>query len=335
MIHDLPIPEFGSHMIEDLHGEDLGRYIVYTQELPWKLYGNRFKKEPFKTVTVEEVGLEVLNGLLNDFTDCDTVVAFGGGIAIDSAKFVAWKKGKRFIAIPTVISADVSVCRAVAIREDWKVRYIGDKMPDRLIVDYAVIQSAPPYLNRGGVCDILSCYTALQDWEISHTDTGETLDRHTVEETQNLLRRLFSHQKEIYDVTEDGIRFLVEGYLEEVRLCEEYGNPRPEEGSEHFFAYNLEYRMRRPFLHGTIVSLGVILMTILQERDPREIVDFLDGAGIPWKPEYAELRDEALVGVIETLYEYCINEKFYYTVVNRQKPDRKTGLKLIDSIKNL
>ena len=146
---------------------------------------------------------------------------------------------------------------------------------------------------------------------------------------------VFSHQKEIYNVTEDGIRFLVEGHLEEVRLCEKYGNPRPEEGSEHFFAYNLEYRMCRPFLHGTIVSLGVVLMTILQERDPREIIDFLDGVGVLWKPENAGLRDEDVVGVIETLYNYCTNEKFYYTVVNRQRPDRKMGLRLINSIKNL
>jgi glycerol dehydrogenase-like iron-containing ADH family enzyme len=335
MIHDLPIPEFGHHIIENFHAEDLGRYIVYAQDVPWQLYGNRFKQEPFKTVMVEEVGLETLNGLLNNFPECDTVVAVGGGLAIDSAKFVAWKTGKRFISIPTVISADVAVCRAVGIRKDWKVRYIGDKMPDRLIIDYDVIQSAPPHLNRGGVCDILSCYTALQDWEISHVDTGETFDRPTVEETQQLLRQLFSHQKELYDVTEDGIRFLVEGYLEEVRLCEEYGNPRPEEGSEHFFAYNLEYRLCRPFLHGTIVSLGVVLMTMLQERDPRELVEFLDDAGVLWKPEHAGLRDEDLVGAIETLYEYCLNEQFYYTVVNRQKPDRKTGLRLLERMKNL
>ncbi|MCP4258669.1 MAG: iron-containing alcohol dehydrogenase family protein [Planctomycetes bacterium] len=335
MKNDLPVPEFGHNLIENLNSKDLGRYIVYTQEVPWKLFVGRFKTKPLKIVMIEHVGLELLINLLNDFTDCDSIVAFGGGLAIDSAKFVAWKKQKRFIAIPTVISADVSLCRSVAVREDWKVRYIGDKMPDCFIIDFDVIQSAPTHINRGGVCDILSCYTALKDWEIAHDNTGETIDQQIVDKTRGLLGRLFSHQQQIFDVTEEGIRFLIEGYLEEVRLCETYGSPRPEEGSEHFFAYNLEYRMRRPFLHGSIVSLGVVLMTILQERDPREIVDFLDGAGVLWKPIDMGLADEDILGAIETLYDYCINEKFYYTVVNHQKPDKSTGLRLLKTIEKL
>lgn len=335
MINDLPVPQYGHRVVENLTEENVGRYIVYTQEVPWRLYGNRFKKEPFHVELVERMDLNLLHQLLDQGKDCETVVALGGGLAIDAAKFVAWKAQKRFIAVPTVISADVSLCRAIAIREDWKVRYIGDKMPDQLIIDFDIIQSAPARINRGGVCDILSCYTALEDWKISHDNTGETMDENTINKTRNLLRRLFSHQKDIFDVTEDGIRFLIEGYCEEVQICEAYGNPRPEEGSEHFFAYNLEYRMRRPFLHGTIVSLGVVLMTILQEKDPQEIVDFLNGAGVLWKPENAGLQDEDIVGILETLYDYCTKEKFYYTVVNYHKPDKKTALNLLNTVKNL
>jgi glycerol dehydrogenase-like iron-containing ADH family enzyme len=335
MKNDLPVPEFGHNLIEKLSPEGLGKCIVYTQEIPWKLYGDRFKTRPLKIVMVEQVGLELLNDLLDDFMDCDTIVAFGGGLAIDSAKFVAWKKQKRFIAIPSVISADVALCRAVAVRKDWKVRYVGDKMSDRLIVDFDIIKSAPAHINRGGVCDILSCYTALKDWEIAHEDNGEIIDQQIVDKTRELLSRLFSHQKQIFDVTEEGIRFLIDGYIEEVRLCEAYGSPRPEEGSEHFFAYNLEHRLRRPFLHGSIVSLGVVLMTILQDRDPREIVDFLNGAGVLWKPEYMGLVDEDFVEAVEALYDYCINEKFYYTVINHRKPDKATGLRLLKTIEKL
>ena len=335
MANDLPILRFGHHLIEDLSSDDLGRYVVYTQEVPWKLYGSRFGAKPEETVLIDEVSLESLDGLLSYSADFDTVVAFGGGLAIDSAKFVAWKTGKPFVAIPTVVSADVSVCRAIAVRDNWRVRYIGDKMPDQLIIDFDIIRSASPHLNCGGVCDILSCYTALRDWEISHANTGETIDPHTVDATNNLLLRLFSHQKEIHDVTEDGIRFLIEGYLEEVRLCEEYGNPRPEEGSEHFFAYNLEYRMRRPFLHGTIVSLGVVLMTILQGRDPREVVDFLDEVGVLWRPEDAGLCDEDIVRAITTLGGYCKNEGFYYTVIDRQEPAEEAASMLLDTIGKL
>ena len=335
MTNDLPKPQFGRHLVEDLTSNDLGKYILYTQKVPWELYGSRFTLSPIQTVMIEEVSIESLNGLLNNPADFDTAIAFGGGLAIDAAKYVAWKTGKRFIAIPTAVSADVSVCRAVAVRKDWKVRYIGDKMSDQLIIDFDIIQSAPVHINRGGVCDILSCYTALKDWEISHAEADEAIDLQTVTRTLSLLSRLFAHQKEIRNVTEDGIKFLIEGYIEEVCLCEEYGSPRPEEGSEHFFAYNLEYLTRRPFLHGNIVSLGVVLMTILQDRDPRQIVDFLDGAGVLWRPEDVGLNKQDILRTMETLYDYCIDEKFYYTVINQKQPDKKTTQKMLSTLGNL
>jgi len=224
MANDLPNPQFGCHLIEELTSDDMGECIIYTQRVPWDLYGSRFALSPIQTVMIEEISLESLNGLLNNPADFDTAIAFGGGRAIDAAKYVAWKTGKRFVAIPTAISADVSVCRAIAVREDFKVRYVGDKMPNQLIIDFDIIQSAPAHINRGGVCDILSCYTALKDWEISHADTGESIDLQTVDRARSLLSRLFEHQKEIRNVTEDGIKFLIEGYIEEVRLCEEYGS---------------------------------------------------------------------------------------------------------------
>jgi glycerol-1-phosphate dehydrogenase [NAD(P)+] len=150
MANDLPNPQFGRHLIEELTSDDMGGCIIYTQKVPWKLYGSKLTLAPIKTVMIEENSLESLNVLLNYTVDFDTAVAFGGGLVIDAAKYVAWKTGKRFVAIPTAISADVSVCRAVAVREDWKVRYVGDKMPEKLVIDFDVIQckrrskSVPP-----------------------------------------------------------------------------------------------------------------------------------------------------------------------------------------------
>jgi glycerol dehydrogenase-like iron-containing ADH family enzyme len=335
MSNELPVPLFGRGLVEEISSENPGKCVIYTQEVPWKLYAERFSIRPTKTEMIEEVSLESLRILAENCTDCDTVIAFGGGLAIDSAKYAAWKAGKRFVAVPTVISADVSVCRAVAVREKWKVRYIGDKMPDELLIDFDIIQSAPAHLNRGGVCDILSCYTALKDWEISHANTGEAIDGDIVARTQDLLSRLFTQREDIRNVTEEGIRLLIEGYLEEVRLCEEYGSARPEEGSEHFFAYNLEHLMQRPFLHGNIVCLGVVLMTILQERDPREVVDFLEVADVRWRPEDAGLAYQDIVRALETLHDYCTGEEFYYTIVNHKRPDKNEAVRVTDTMKNL
>ena len=61
IINDLPNPQFGRRLIEELTSEDMGECIIYTQKIPWELYGSRFALSPIKTVMIEEVSLESLN----------------------------------------------------------------------------------------------------------------------------------------------------------------------------------------------------------------------------------------------------------------------------------
>ncbi|MEI7745451.1 MAG: hypothetical protein WCK58_17075 [Chloroflexota bacterium] len=57
-------------------------------------------------------------------------------------------------------------------------------------------------------------------------------------------------------------------------------NPRPIEGSGHTFFYSLEHLIHRPFLHGQIVGLGLLLWyTIATET---EITDAWLDEGQGW-----------------------------------------------------
>jgi hypothetical protein len=76
-------------------------------------------------------------------------------------------------------------------------------------------------------------------------------------------------------------------------------------------------------------------MTILQGRDPREVVDFLDGAGVLWRPGEVGLTDENVAQTVATLHDHCVNEEFYYTVVNRLGPDETVALRILRALTNL
>ena len=54
-------------------------------------------------------------------------------------------------------------------------------------------------------------------------------------------------------------------------ICLPINHYRVEEGSEHFLFYELEERLKRPFIHGHIIGLGIYLMSRLQENKAEEI----------------------------------------------------------------
>ena len=54
-----------------------------------------------------------------------TVVGLGGGTALDTAKYVAWRTGRPLVQVPTITSVDAGFTDAIGIRDLGKVRYVG------------------------------------------------------------------------------------------------------------------------------------------------------------------------------------------------------------------
>ena len=73
-------------------------------------------------------------------------------------------------------------------------------------------------------------------------ELGERYDDDIAARTRALVDRLLlpGSAAAVRDVSEEGLRLLSDLYVEEVTLCEMWGNARPEEGSEHYVAYALE-----------------------------------------------------------------------------------------------
>jgi glycerol-1-phosphate dehydrogenase [NAD(P)+] len=67
----------------------------------------------------------------------------------------------------------------------------------------------------------------------------------------------------------------------EVQLCNQLGHARPEEGSEHYFAYCVENRTGPGWPHGDLVGPGIILMAGLQGQDASPLEAALKACHIP------------------------------------------------------
>jgi glycerol-1-phosphate dehydrogenase [NAD(P)+] len=197
-----------------------------------------------------------------------TVVGFGGGTALDTAKFMAWKLGRPLVQIPTITSVDAGFTDAIGIRDHGNVRYIGNIVPDKVVIDIDLIRSAPKRLNRAGIGDILSCHTGLFDWKLaSDSGHGPTWDLSLATLAATLLQELEAAAADIAAVTPDGVRFLADAYRRIGAACAHAGHSRFEEGSEHFWAYAYEHATGAHPIHGEIIAFSVCAMAWVQGND--------------------------------------------------------------------
>jgi len=260
------------------------------------------------------------------------VIGIGGGVCMDAAKYVAWKRDLSLWLTPSVVSVDACLTETIGVRCKGRVKYIGEIYPQTVLVDFPIIQSAPAHINRAGAGDILSIHTALWDWKFAAKKTGERYDEHIAQQSYQLLYSLKNECDDIRNVTDNGIRALIELYGFEVDLCHQMGNSRPEEGSEHFWAYNVEYRTKREFVHGELVTLGVLLMSALQENGLEWIRNLINDLGIRWRPQEVGLGQEEVVESLITAKDYVESDQLGYSVINARTISKEIAQNLINEI---
>lgn len=280
----------------------LGPVTICANDPPWRSLAGRLPA-PVRVVLAGDMELASLDEVAAAEPDgSETVVGLGGGTALDTAKYLAWRTGKRLVQVPTITSVDAGFTEAVGIRVNGRVRYVGRVMPELVVLDVPLVQSAPARLNRAGVGDVLSCHTGLFDWRLA-ADAGEG---HPWREDlaalgRALLGELTAAADDIAAVSADGVRFLASAYRRIGAACAAAGHSRFEEGSEHFWAYALEHATGAHHVHGELVALGVTLLAHVQGNDPEWVVGLVTRAGTCANPHDLGIAEadgaRALIGL--------------------------------------
>lgn len=265
----------------------LGRYLVAANDPPWSSIADDVPA-PTTLVSAHDMELAKLDRDVEATADdgAEVIVGFGGGTALDTAKYLAWKRGLPLVQIPTITSVDAGFTDAIGIRAEGRVRYVGTIEPEEVVLDIDLIRSAPAHLNRAGIGDVLSCHTGLHDWSAAvAVGEGIAWNAEAADLGETLLGELEVALGDIAAVTPDGIRFLADAYRRIGAACGVLGHSRFEEGSEHFWSYAYEHATGVHHVHGELISFAVVALAHVQHNDADFAHRIVSGSGARANPD--------------------------------------------------
>lgn len=190
-------------------------------------------------------------------------VGFGGGTAIDLAKYLSHRNpNSTCIAIPSMLSTNVfATNKTAAIYTDHK-ETIDSKLPDIVLKDNELLKLSWDE-NLYGLADAFSIHTAMRDWLIADEDGVEPVHLHTLGWDMSIL---YKAQQVLpsFDQKEKTIDGIFNVLLEAGYITNDWGCGRPESGSEHIVAKSIEELVNVP--HGLSVTCGIAIVSQLQDN---------------------------------------------------------------------
>ena len=291
-------------------------YTILTQPEPWAIAQEQFAGiEQDRVIYLRSMEQDELISMERALPPTDIVMGIGGGQAMDSAKYVAFRRAIPLILAPTIVSVDAAVTNTIAVREGQRVRYIGFVVADAIPVDFEVIAQAPKTLNRAGIGDLLSIHTALWDWQ--HFE--DNYDAAIASEVSTILQELDLHAEVIASCSDEALRYIMDSYVRENTLCLQVGSSRPEEGSEHFLGYNIEYLTGRGYVHGQLICLCTYVMSRLQDNRPEWVHALIERARCQWHMNDLGITREEFIQSLLTLQAFADVEAFPASIITQRQ----------------
>lgn len=299
---------------------DIDDYIVFSVEPPWSSCAQLFPFKPRSVYFVADLESERLDKLVNSIEKIpEFVVGVGGGTAIDCAKYTAIKTGAKFISIPTVVSVVAYFTPKAAVRSNGAIMFIGEKFPDRIVVDFPILRSAPSNLNLAGIGDLYSASVGLLDWKLARDRIGEEFDPETERKSYALINRLRRNSNEIRNLSDEGLKTMIEVGMDFFRLHRPYEIKNklwPDQGVEHVFFYSLERITGRSFIHGEIIGMGCVVGTYMHGGNVDQVMADLKSFGLRFRPSDTVVTHGDFEKSLSSMKKVAKDSNFQYEILD-------------------
>ncbi len=254
------------------------------------------------------------------------VISLGSGQTSDISKYISFKKNVEHICIPAIFSTNVSFTDKSCLKISGKKETVQSKPPENVVIDYDLMMRAKFKYHYYGLCDIISIYTALVDWDLSKKYNLERVDHFSYNIADTLTKTLEDHIQDLEKQDSHSLDIILKLVMISGYITNIYGSGRPESGSEHIFAKALESKI--DIFHAISVGLGTLLMAKLQKRNYKTILATIQRLG---------LLDEAQQrGITKELVISCLTEikprKNRFSILNVRRISNKLATKITNQV---
>ncbi len=329
----------GFNQIEELKNFVVSETCIVTMKDIWDLYSNRFPKN-IDVYFVHSLEEKTLNKEIDKFNNYKMVIGFGGGQALDIAKFFSWKCKLTLFQFPTSLSVDAVFGHRSGIRRNGNVHYLGWAVPESIFIDYEIIQSAPKLFNYSGIGDVLCFFTGVLDWKYADKknkcEQKWQYNSELADKSLTYVDDLIANVKDIKTMNENGINTIIRAHQWGGNSFFSSGwNPRHIEGIEHFFFYNLEFLTNKKFIHGQPVCLGFILGCLMHNKLEKRFVDFFENLDFNFSPMAMNLSWDDVTNTLKTLRSYIQKNNLWYGIGSDFEYSSEILIQLKDVINRL
>jgi glycerol-1-phosphate dehydrogenase [NAD(P)+] len=251
--------------------------------------------------------------------DTSLVLAIGSGVINDIARIVSYRTGKMFAVAATAPSMDgyASVVSSLLINGK-KITYHG-QYPYAIFAGTSVMKNAPMHMIRAGYGDVLGKLTALADWQLARSVTGEYYCETTARLVKKGVDKCIESSGGLASRDENSILRLIEALILTGVTMGFVRASRPASGTEHQLAHYWELKMieagREHHLHGNIVGAATVVAAALYELavpilpegikypSPELVTKLLEKAGACTNPAGLGIgRDLFVEGILNAMY---------------------------------
>lgn len=210
--------------------------------------------------------------------EVDAIIGFGGGKALDVAKYLGFLSGLPYLAVPTSLSNDGFCSPQSSLTVAGRRRSLPAAMPFGVVIDTAVCLEAPEILWLSGVGDLAAKFTAVADWKLAFHARGTVVDDFAALLSDATVMQFIAHPlRDSEGIKTLGTALMLNGIA--MAIC---GSSRPASGSEHLISHALDATSARPRLHGLQVGVATYLASWLQGQHSESIAQLFQATGF-WR----------------------------------------------------